>query len=35
MFRVRLILEYVKAVESGELPINHEILREAKALANR
>ncbi len=33
--RVRLILDYVKAIESGELPMNHEILREAKALANR
>ncbi len=33
--RVRLILEYVKAVESGQLPHNHEILREAKALSTR
>lgn len=33
--RVRLILEYVKAVESGQLPHNHEIMREAKALADR
>ena len=30
-----LILEYIKAVEAGELPHNHEILREAKALADR
>merc|ERR1719259_1113940 len=29
--RVSLILEYIKAVEAGELPHNHEILREAKA----
>jgi len=33
--RVSLILEYIKAVEAGELPHNHEILREAKALADR
>ncbi|CAB4054126.1 COPS6 [Lepeophtheirus salmonis] len=33
--RVKVILEYVKAVQSGELPHNHEILREAKALADR
>ena len=31
--RVRLILDYVKAVEAGELPHNHEVMREAKALA--
>jgi len=33
--RVSLVLDYVKAVEAGELPHNHEILREAKALADR
>uniref|UniRef100_A0A4W3GFA0 EIF3F/CSN6-like C-terminal domain-containing protein n=1 Tax=Callorhinchus milii TaxID=7868 RepID=A0A4W3GFA0_CALMI len=33
--RVRVILEYVKAVESGEVPFNHEILREAYALCHR
>jgi len=33
--RVRIILEYVKAVEAGELPSNHDVLREAKALASR
>ncbi|KAE8748721.1 hypothetical protein FOCC_FOCC004524 [Frankliniella occidentalis] len=33
--RVRLVLQYVKAVESGQLPVNHEILREAFSLSNR
>eukprot|EP00096_Caligus_rogercresseyi_P013979 TRINITY_DN6539_c0_g1_i1.p1 TRINITY_DN6539_c0_g1~~TRINITY_DN6539_c0_g1_i1.p1 ORF type:complete len:339 (-),score=90.29 TRINITY_DN6539_c0_g1_i1:138-1034(-) len=33
--RVRVILDYVQAVSTGELPHNHEILREAKALADR
>jgi len=33
--RVRLILQYVKAVEKGELPQNHEILRQIKSLSNR
>uniref|UniRef100_H3AAQ8 COP9 signalosome complex subunit 6 n=1 Tax=Latimeria chalumnae TaxID=7897 RepID=H3AAQ8_LATCH len=33
--RVKVILEYVKAVESGEVPFNHEILREAYALCHR
>jgi len=33
--RIDIILEYVRAVEKGELPFNHEILREAKALADR
>jgi COP9 signalosome complex subunit 6 len=28
--RVRLVLEYVKAVESGELPHNHEIMRQVR-----
>ena len=33
--RVKLILEYIKAVESGELPKNLEILREAYSLCHR
>ena len=33
--RVRVILDYVRAVEKGEVGHNHEILREAKALADR
>jgi len=33
--RVKLILEYVKAVEKGELPSNHEIMRQVKALSHR
>ncbi|CAI5652742.1 unnamed protein product [Oreochromis niloticus] len=33
--RVKIILEYVKAVEAGEVPFNHEILREANALCHR
>jgi len=33
--RVDIILEYIEAVEKGELPFNHEVLREAKALADR
>ena len=33
--RIDIILEYVRAVQKGELPFNHEILREAKALADR
>lgn len=33
--RVKIILEYVKAMERGEVPKSHEILREAKALTNR
>ncbi|CDQ73907.1 unnamed protein product [Oncorhynchus mykiss] len=33
--RVKVILEYVKAVEAGEVPFNHEILREANALCHR
>ncbi|XP_045427602.1 COP9 signalosome complex subunit 6 isoform X3 [Pipistrellus kuhlii] len=32
--RVKLILEYVKASEAGEVPFNHEILREAYALCH-
>ena len=33
--RVKLILEYIKAVESGELPKNLEVLREAYSLCHR
>ncbi|XP_063903079.1 COP9 signalosome complex subunit 6 [Zophobas morio] len=33
--RVRLVLEYMKAVQSGQLPTNHEILREAYSLCHR
>ena len=33
--RVALIRDYVKAVEAGELPLNHEIIRDAQALASR
>lgn len=33
--RVKLILDYVKAVEAGQLPRNHEILREAYSLVHR
>ena len=33
--RIKLILDYVKAVEAGQLPHNHQIMREAKALADR
>jgi COP9 signalosome complex subunit 6 len=33
--RVKLILEYMKAVERGELPRNHEILRQVRALSHR
>uniref|UniRef100_A0A9J8ACU1 COP9 signalosome complex subunit 6 n=1 Tax=Cyprinus carpio carpio TaxID=630221 RepID=A0A9J8ACU1_CYPCA len=33
--RVKVILEYVKAVQAGEVPFNHEILREANALCHR
>lgn len=33
--RVKIILEYVKAVEKGDLPYNHEIMRQAKALSSR
>lgn len=33
--RVKIILEYMKAVESGQLPKNHEILREAYSLCHR
>jgi len=33
--RVKLILEYVKAVEKGEVPHNHEIMRQIRALSHR
>jgi len=33
--RVALIRDYVKAIESGELPLNHDIIREIAALASR
>ena len=33
--RVALIRDYIKAVESGELPLNHDIVREAQSLAAR
>jgi len=33
--RVKLILEYVKAVERGEVPHNHEIMRQIMALSHR
>jgi len=33
--RVRLVLEYVKAVDRGELDHNHEIMRQIRALSHR
>nr|XP_023024626.1 COP9 signalosome complex subunit 6 [Leptinotarsa decemlineata] len=33
--RVKLVLEYMKAVQDGQLPRNHEILREAYSLCHR
>jgi len=33
--RVRLVLEYVKAVDRGELEHNHEIMRQIRALSHR
>nr|CAD7576087.1 unnamed protein product [Timema californicum] len=33
--RVRLVLQYVRAVQAGELPRSHEILREAYSLSHR
>jgi len=33
--RVKLILQYVQAVEKGEVPKNHEILRQIKSLSHR
>ena len=33
--RIKTILEYVKAVRSGDIPMNHEILRDCKSLCQR
>lgn len=33
--RVRLVLEYVKAVERGDLEHNHEVMRQVRALSHR
>uniref|UniRef100_A0A1B6C3C2 COP9 signalosome complex subunit 6 n=1 Tax=Clastoptera arizonana TaxID=38151 RepID=A0A1B6C3C2_9HEMI len=33
--RVKLVLEYVRAVQVGKLPVNHEILRDAYSLSHR
>lgn len=33
--RVKLVLEYIKAVKRNEIPRNHEILREAYSLCHR
>ena len=33
--RVRLILEYVRASQRGDVPFNHEILRQINALSHR
>lgn len=33
--RVKLVLEYMKAVQKGQLEANHEILREAYSLCHR
>ena len=33
--RVKLVLEYVRAVERGELEHNHEIMRQIRALSHR
>nr|CAG4644915.1 EOG090X08T4 [Leptodora kindtii] len=33
--RVRLILEFIRAMECGEVPKSHEVLREAKSLTHR
>lgn len=33
--RVKLVLEYMKAVQNGQLAANHEILREAYSLCHR
>lgn len=33
--RVKLVLAYIKEVESGALEPNHEILREAYSMSNR
>ncbi|XP_071498445.1 COP9 signalosome complex subunit 6-like [Diadema setosum] len=33
--RVKLILDYVKAVQAGEVPMNHDVLRDANSLCHR
>jgi len=33
--RIEIILEYIKAVKAGELPLNHEIMRECLSLCQR
>lgn len=33
--RVKLVLQYLRAVQSGQLTLNHEILREANSLSHR
>ena len=33
--RIKAILEYVKAVRSGAVPINHEIMRDCRSLCQR
>lgn len=33
--RVQLVLEYIKATEAGDIPKNHEVLREAYSLCHR
>lgn len=33
--RIKLILEYIKATQAGQAPINHEVLREAYSLSHR
>lgn len=33
--RVKLVLEYLRGVETGQLPRNHEILRSVYSLSHR
>ncbi len=33
--RVKILLEYIRAVEAGQLPKDHEALREAYSLCHR
>lgn len=33
--RVKTILEYVKAVKSGDVALNHEIMRDCRSLCQR
>jgi len=33
--RINIILDYIRAVQKGDLAFNHDILREAKALVDR